>query len=191
MRNKIVALVASVVMFATPSLADDWDVHQNNHQLSKDNYHIRIRDYSGKDTQHVQVGYKTGKWKFQYQYWENKGKIEHRPRFDYRWIKARNFSFGNRVEFRDVEGKDRYIRLWAQFNYKQGNFKLSVNPRFAFDKDGVDEGTLENILTIAEYKFKVNKNLSIVPAVWYQVEGEKDFGKKKSLYSALNLKYKF
>jgi len=175
-------ILALMLLVATPSFADDWDVHQNNYQLSKDNYHIRIRDYSGKDTQHVQVGYKTGKWKFQYQYWENKGKIEHRPRFDYDFV---------RVEYRDIEGKDEYFRVWLKLNYKQGNFKLSVNPRFAFDKDGVDEGTLENILTIAEYKFKVNKNLSIVPAVWYQVEGEKDFGKKKSLYSALNLKYKF
>ena len=204
MKLKLTALVVGAfltTMFSIPAYADDFDRHQMNYQVNfADDWHIRYRSYTegpngdwGKDKSHFQIGTKVwdGKIKLQYQYWDNNGKYEHRPRFDIVGFKWRGFSIGKRFEFRHQEGKDEYIRPWIQLGYQykwdKNKIKISVNPRFALGKDGVSDGDLENILTIFEYERKIGR-FAIAPGIWYQVDDNLD---KKSLYTTLAFKYKF
>ena len=204
MKLKLTALVVGAfltTMFSTTAYADDFDRHQMNYQVNfADDWHVRYRSYTeglngdwGKDKSHFQIGTKVwdGKIKLQYQYWDNNGQVEHRPRFDIVGLKWRGFSIGKRFEFRHQEGKDEYIRPWIQLGYQykwnDNKIKISVNPRFALGKDGVDDGDLENILTIFEYERKIGR-FAIAPGFWYQVDDNLD---KKSLYTTLAFKYKF
>lgn len=187
--------IALMLLMATTANADDWEVHQNNIQLSKDKYHVRFRNYEGKDKSHVQLGWKDGRWKAQYQYWSGNGKVEHRPRFDFRIARVtfhdHKFSVGVRTEFRIFESKEDYIRPWVQLGYKYKNFNVSVNPRFAYGKEGKEAGYWEDILTTVHYDWKLNDRVTIQPGFWYQSEGEKNLGHKKNIYSTIQLKIKF
>lgn len=188
-------VIALMLLMATTANADDWEVHQNNIQLSKDKYHVRFRNYDGKDKSHVQLGWKDGRWKAQYQYWSGNGKVEHRPRFDFRIARVtfhdHKFSVGVRTEFRIFESKEDYIRPWVQLGYKYKNFNVSVNPRFAYGKEGKEAGYWEDILTTVHYDWKLNDRVTIQPGFWYQSEGEKNLGHKKNIYSTIQLKIKF
>ena len=80
-----------------------------------------------------------------------------------------------------------WIQLGYQYKWNDNKIKISVNPRFALGKDGVDDGDLENILTIFEYERKIGR-FAIAPGFWYQVDDNLD---KKSFYTTLAFKYKF
>lgn len=196
MYKLLTALLAGALLSTHSYAAEDWDREQYNVIVSHGDYHFRYREYDGdnQDKVHYQVGKKTGKWQFQYQYWENKGKVEHRPRFDYTVVKFGAFSVVPRFEYRDIEDKDAYFRVMPQLKVKKsfGNLtpSLTVAPRFAFGREGTDDGELEDIMTDLRFAYKVNKTLTVEPGVRYIVDGEKDFGNKKNLYATLQVKIK-
>lgn len=188
--------VLSVFIFLTPIIsADDWDVHQNNFQISHDSYHVRVRDYYGKDLTHLQLGWAaSSRLNLQYQYWSGNGQVEHRPRFDFRFGSIswddHKFSIGIRPEFRLFQSEENYIRPWIRLGYKYEKFNLSVNPRFAFGKTGVSTAYWEDTQVIFHYDVPINDRITIQPGFWFLTEGSSDVGKKKSLYSAIQFNYK-
>lgn len=192
------ALAVGALLFTATSVhADDWDVRQNNYQVSKGDYHIQFRDYTNKDKRHLQLGTKLfdGRVKVQYQYWDNKGNLEHRPRFDVRIARLKtdygNFSIGVRNEFRLNEGGDKFLRSWAQlgYQYKWGDnaIKIGLNPRFVYKKNGSKSGEWNDTLNTFSYSRTIG-NWTISPGFWYQLDSDKN---KKNLYSTLKLAYKF
>ena len=194
MYKLLTALLAAAFLSTHSYAAEDWDREQYNAIVSHGDYHIRYRDYDGADKFHIQLGKKTGKWQFQYQYWENKGKVEHRPRVDYTVVKLGAFSIVPRVEYRDVEDKDAYFRVLPQLKVKKsfGAFtpSLTVAPRFAVGREGKRDGELEDIMTDLRFAYKISKTLTVEPGVRYIVDGDNDFGTKKNLYTTLQVKIK-
>lgn len=198
MKNLRTALAVGALMFAATSVhADDWDVHQQNYGLSNGDHSVQFRDYVNKDKRHLMYSYKVNsRLKVQYQYWDNKGTIEHRPRFDIRLARLKtdigNFHITNRNEFRLPEGGDKHIRAWIKFGYDytwgDNKVKISVNPRYNFEKSGWNQGERSDILTTVSYSRKVNKNWTISPGFWYQLDQN---NQKKNLYSTLKISYKF
>ena len=55
--RKLIAVLSAIIFIPTIISADDWDVHQNNFQITKDRYHVRLRDYYCKDLTHLQLGW--------------------------------------------------------------------------------------------------------------------------------------
>ena len=193
--RKLIAVLSAIIFIPTIISADDWDVHQNNFQITKDRYHVRLRDYYGKDLTHLQLGWAaSSRFNIQYQYWSGNGQVEHRPRFDFRFGSINwndhKFSIGIRPELRLLEDKDNYIRPWLRLGYKYESLNLSINPRFAFGKAGSSIGYWEDTQVIFHYDIPISEKITIQPGFWYLTEGSSDAGRKKSLYSAIQLNYK-
>jgi len=203
-RLLILIALLSVPVFS----AENWDREQLNLKLqTKDsfgnNVSWRYRHYFGDtDKTHHQLGYKLDNWDFSYQYIEKKGRIEHRPRISVKLYQQDNgFYFRPRVEYRDIEGKKSdtyYFRVLTTLGYK-GNFNCNSNlvcfapqvhfsPRFAFAKDGVDDGEFEDIQTDIMLNIKFGKKFTIRPGVRYIVDDDYNTDK---LYATLQFSVKF
>ena len=165
---------------------------------------IRDSYFGESDKTHHQLGYKYDNWQFSYQYIEKKGRIEHRPRVSVKLFKQDNgFYFRPRVEYRDIEGKKGkgntyYFRVLTTLGYK-GDFKCNTDlvcvapqvhfsPRFAFARDGVDDGDFEDIQTDIMLNIKFGKKFTIRPGVRYIVDDDYNTDK---LYATLQLSVKF
>ena len=179
-------LLVLIVLLSAPIFAENWDREQLNFKVQTKDVHYRYRHYFGEsDKTHHQLGYKLDNWQFSYQYIEKKGRIEHRPR----------------VEYRDIEGKKSdtyYFRVLTTLGYK-GNFNCNSNlvcfapqvhfsPRFAFAKDGVDDGEFEDIQTDIMLNIKFGKKFTIRPGVRYIVDDDYNTDK---LYATLQFSVKF
>ena len=169
-------LLVLIVLLSAPIFAENWDREQLNFKVQTKDVHYRYRHYFGEsDKTHHQFGYKHDNWQFSYQYIEKKGRIEHRPRVSVKLFKQDNgFYFRPRVEYRDIEGKKGntyYFRVLTTLGYK-GDFKCNTDlvcvapqvhfsPRFAFAKDGVDDGDFEDIQTDIMLNIKFGKKFTI------------------------------
>ena len=133
-----------------------------------------------------------------------RGRIEHRPRVSVKLFKQDNgFYFRPRVEYRDIEGKKGkgntyYFRVLTTLGYK-GDFKCNTDlvcvapqvhfsPRFAFARDGVDDGDFEDIQTDIMLNIKFGKKFTIRPGVRYIVDDDYNTDK---LYATLQFSVKF
>ena len=203
-------LLVLIAFLSAPVFAENWDREQFNFKLqTKDsfgnNVSWRYRHYFGdSDKTHHQLGYKYDNWQFSYQYIEKKGRIEHRPRVSVKLFQQDNgFYFRPRVEYRDIEGKKGkgntyYFRVLTTLGYK-GDFKCNTDlvcvapqvhfsPRFAFARDGVDDGDFEDIQTDIMLNIKFGKKFTIRPGVRYIVDDDYNTDK---LYATLQLSVKF
>ena len=199
-RLLILIALLSVPVFS----AENWDREQLNLKLQTKDVHYRYRHYFGEsDKTHHQLGYKYDNWQFSYQYIEKKGRIEHRPRVSVKLFKQDNgFYFRPRVEYRDIEGKKGkgntyYFRVLTTLGYK-GNFncnsdlvcfapQVHFSPRFAFAKDGVDDGEFEDIQTDIMLNIKFGKKFTIRPGVRYIVDDDYN---TDTLYATLQFSVK-
>lgn len=198
-------LLVLIVLLSAPIFAENWDREQLNFKVQTKDVHYRYRHYFGEsDKTHHQLGYKYDNWQFSYQYIEKKGRIEHRPRVSVKLFKQDNgFYFRPRVEYRDIEGKKGkgntyYFRVLTTLGYK-GDFKCNTDlvciapqvhfsPRFAFARDGVDDGDFEDIQTDIMLNIKFGKKFTIRPGVRYIVDDDYNTDK---LYATLQLSVKF
>ena len=193
-------LILIALLSAPVFSAENWDRTQLNLKVQTKDVHYRYRHYFGEsDKTHHQLGYKLDNWDFSYQYIEKKGRIEHRPRISVKLYQQDNgFYFRPRVEYRDIEGKKSdtyYFRVLTTLGYK-GNFNCNSNlvcfapqvPRFAFAKDGVDDGDFEDIQTDIMLNIKFGKKFTIRPGVRYIVDDDYNTDK---LYATLQFSVKF
>lgn len=194
MKNKIVALVAGAVMFATPSLAkDSYDYSQHNYAVKLGSVKVTYRDHEDLDKWMTQFDTKILGFGYAYRYQESKGKVEHRLRINGpKIVKRGGFSVAPRLEYRDLENKDDFGNLWIRMQYAQkvGKAKayIKVQPKLAFGRDGYDDGEFYTAQNVVGVDYKVGSGVSV--GVYLEQNTDADWN-VKSEYVGTNLSYKF
>jgi hypothetical protein len=195
MTKKLMAVVATACLFATPSLANDsFDYSQHNYSVKLGNAKVTYRDHADLDKWMTQVDYKFAGYGYAYRYQESKGKVEHRLRLNTPSIvKLGNFKVTPRIELRDFEAKnkDDFGNLWlrAQYSQKIGKAKayIKIQPKLAFGRNGYDDGefyTAQNLIGV-DYKLGAYS-----VGVFVEQNTDADWN-TKSEYLGTNISYKF
>lgn len=192
------SLIIIIVSFSLncPDLqSDNWSIHQNNYQFTKDTFYFRYRDYINLDKTHFTFSKKISEnLTIQYQHWNNNNFKENRPRFDYRFYKKSfnsiDISFTSRNEWRVIKNNDKFIRSWIKVDLKKyinrNSLEFSISPRFNFDKEKYINSSKRDIRVTLFFNYKINDNWKISPGIWY-VNNEND----EKIYSALKILYQY
>jgi hypothetical protein len=193
MTKKLMAVVATACLFATPSLAkDSFDYSQHNYTVKTGNLAVTYRDHADLDKSMTQVDYKFAGFGYAYRYQESKGNVEHRLRLNTPTIwRAGRLSLTPRIELRDFENKDDYGNVWLRLQAKAkiGNAKayIKIQPKLAFGRDGYDDGEFYTAQNSVGVDYKLG---AYSVGVYVEQNTDADWN-VKSEYIGTNLSYRF
>ena len=193
MTKKLMAVVATACLFATPSLAkDSFDYSQHNYTVKTGNLAVTYRDHADLDKSMTQVDYKFAGFGYAYRYQESKGNVEHRLRLNTPTIwRAGRLSLTPRIELRDFENKDDYGNVWLRLQAKAkiGNAKayVKIQPKLAFGRDGYDDGEFYTAQNSVGVDYKLG---AYSVGVYVEQNTDADWN-VKSEYIGTNLSYRF
>lgn len=183
-------LLVGTLIFAAPAFAVEDYTEKNFKLVSKDTgTSVQYRGYtSGNQFTMVQLSQKVGKWKVGYRNTKSKGKTENRYRITApKVLKFAGVTLKPRAEWRDWESdqKDSYLRLvpviqtGGDITDKLSWF-LDVKPKFAFGKEGTENGRLENVQNDLGVDWQFNKNISA--GIFYEYVANDKLGKKEDFF---------
>lgn len=193
MTKKLMTVVATACLFATPSLAkDSFDYSQHNYTVKTGNLAVTYRDHADLDKSMTQVDYKFAGFGYAYRYQESKGNVEHRLRLNTPTIwRAGRLSLTPRIELRDFENKDDYGNVWLRLQAKAkiGNAKayIKIQPKLAFGRDGYDDGEFYTAQNSVGVDYKLG---AYSVGVYVEQNTDADWN-VKSEYIGTNLSYRF
>ena len=184
------------ILFVVPSIAvDSFDYAQHNYTIKSGSMSLKYRDHSRLDKWMTQFDIKLSGIGYAYRYQESKGNVEHRFRVSLpKAFKYNGFSIAPRFEYRafDKESKDDFANIWIRFQYEKkfGAFKAyaKIQPKFAIDKDGYDDGEYYEAQSNYGVDYKVSDNLSVGV---YLKQNHNDDWNVKSEYFATKVSYRF
>ena len=187
-------LFASLLI--TPSFAmDSFDYSQHNFTVKSGNMSLKYRDHSRLDKWMTQFDVKIAGYGYAYRYQQSKGNVEHRFRLSLpKALDYRGFSIAPRFEYRafNKESKDDFANVWLRFQYQKkfGAFKtyIKLQPKFAIDRDGYDDGKYYEAQNNFGVDYKVSDNLTIGA---YLEQNTDDDWNVKSEFIATKVSYKF
>lgn len=189
-------LIMLLSLLLTPSFAvDSFDYSQHNYTIKSGNMSLKYRDHSGLDKFMTQFDIKHSGIGYAYRYQESKGNVEHRFRVSLpKYFKYNGFSVAPRFEYRafDKESKDDFANVWLRFQYakKFGAFKAyaKIQPKFAIDRDGYDDGEYYEAQNNYGVDYKVSDKLTVGV---YLEQNHNDDWDVKSEFVATKISYKF
>lgn len=189
-------LTLFTALFVTPSFAtDSFDYSQHNYTIKSGNMSLKYRDHSRLDKWMTQFDIKIAGYGYAYRYQESKGNVEHRFRVSLpKAFKYNGFSVAPRFEYRafDKESKDDFANVWLRFQYakKFGAFKAyaKIQPKFAIDRDGYDDGEYYEAQNNYGVDYKVSDKLTVGV---YLEQNHNDDWDVKSEFVATKISYKF
>ena len=184
------------ILFVVPSIAvDSFDYAQHNYTIKSGSMGLKYRDHSRLDKWMTQFDIKLSGIGYAYRYQESKGNVEHRFRVSLpKAFKYNGFSVAPRFEYRafDKESKDDFANMWIRFQYEKkfGALKAyaKIQPKFAIDKDGYDDGEYYEAQSNYGVDYKVSDNLSVGV---YLKQNHNDDWNVKSEYFATKVSYRF
>jgi len=184
------------ILFVVPSIAvDSFDYSQHNYTIKSGSMSLKYRDHSRLDKWMTQFDIKLSGIGYAYRYQESKGNVEHRFRVSLpKAFKYNGFSVAPRFEYRafDKESKDDFANMWIRFQYEKkfGAFKAyaKIQPKFAIDKDGYDDGEYYEAQSNYGVDYKVSDNLFVGV---YLKQNHNDDWNVKSEYFATKVSYRF
>ena len=187
-------LFASLLI--TPSFAmDSFDYSQHNFTVKSGNMSLKYRDHSRLDKWMTQFDVKIAGYGYAYRYQQSKGNVEHRFRLSLpKALDYKGFSIAPRFEYRafNKESKDDFANVWLRFQYQKkfGAFKtyIKLQPKFAIDRDGYDDGEYYEAQNNFGVDYKVSDNLTIGA---YLEQNTDDDWNVKSEFIATKVSYKF
>ena len=189
-------LILFFLLLITPSFAtDSFDYSQHNYTIKSGNMSLKYRDHSRLDKWMTQFDIKIAGYGYAYRYQESKGNVEHRFRVSLpKAFKYNDFSVAPRFEYRafDKESKDDFANVWLRFQYskKFGAFKAytKIQPKFAIDRDGYDNGEYYEAQNNYGVDYKVSDKLTVGV---YLEQNHNDDWDVKSEFVATKISYKF
>ena len=189
-------LIMFFSLLATPSFAtDSFDYSQHNYTIKSGNMSLKYRDHSRLDKWMTQFDIKHSNIGYAYRYQESKGNVEHRFRVSLpKAFKYNGFSVAPRFEYRafDKESKDDFANVWLRFQYakKFGAFKAyaKIQPKFAIDRDGYDDGEYYEAQNNYGVDYKVSDKITVGV---YLEQNHNDDWDVKSEFVATKISYKF
>ena len=189
-------LILFFLLLITPSFAtDSFDYSQHNYTIKSGNMSLKYRDHSRLDKWMTQFDIKIAGYGYAYRYQESKGNVEHRFRVSLpKAFKYNDFSVAPRFEYRafDKESKDDFANVWLRFQYskKFGDFKAyaKIQPKFAIDRDGYDNGEYYEAQNNYGVDYKVSDKLTVGV---YLEQNHNDDWDVKSEFVATKISYKF
>ena len=189
-------LIMFFSLLATPSFAtDSFDYSQHNYTIKSGNMSLKYRDHSRLDKWMTQFDIKHSNIGYAYRYQESKGNVEHRFRVSLpKAFKYNGFSVAPRFEYRafDKESKDDFANVWLRFQYakKFGAFKAyaKIQPKFAIDRDGYDDGEYYEAQNNYGVDYKVSDKITVGV---YLKQNHNDDWDVKSEFVATKISYKF
>ena len=194
MTKKLMAVVATACLFATPSLAkDSFDYSQHNYSVKLGNAKVTYRDHADLDKWMTQFDTKIAGIGYAYRYQESKGQVEHRLRVNGpKIVKLGGFSVTPRLEYRDLENKDNFANLWVRMQYSQkvGKAKayIKVQPKLAFGREGYNGGEFYTAQNLVGVDYRVGGGVKV--GIYVEQNTDADWN-VKSEYIGTNLSYKF
>ncbi len=189
-------LILFFLLLITPSSAtDSFDYSQHNYTIKSGNMSLKYRDHSRLDKWMTQFDIKIAGYGYAYRYQESKGNVEHRFRVSLpKAFKYNDFSVAPRFEYRafDKESKDDFANVCLRFQYskKFGAFKAyaKIQPKFAIDRDGYDNGEYYEAQNNYGVDYKVSDKLTVGV---YLEQNHNDDWDVKSEFVATKISYKF
>jgi len=189
-------LTLFTALLLTPSFAtDSFDYSQHNYTIKSGNVSLKYRNHSRLDNWMTQFDIKIAGYGYAYRYQESKGNVEHRFRVSLpKAFKHNGFSVAPRFEYRafDKESTDDFANVWLRFQYakKFGAFKAyaKIQPKFAIDRDGYDDGEYYEAQNNYGVDYKVSDKLTVGV---YLEQNHNDDWDVKSEFVATKISYKF
>ena len=183
-------------LLVTPSFAaDSFDYSQHNFTVKSGNMSLKYRDHSRLDNWMTQFDVKIAGYGFAYRYQQSKGNVEHRFRLSLpKALDYKGFSIAPRFEYRafNKESKDDFANVWLRVQYQKkfGAFKAyaKIQPKFAIDRDGYDDGEYYEAQNNYGVDYKVSDKLSV--GVYLEQNTDDDWN-VKSEFIATKVSYKF
>ena len=180
----------------TPSFAaDSFDYSQHNFTVKSGNMSLKYRDHSRLDNWMTQFDVKIAGYGYAYRYQQSKGNVEHRFRLSLpKALDYKGFSIAPRFEYRafNKESKDDFANVWLRVQYQKkfGAFKAyaKIQPKFAIDRDGYDDGEYYEAQNNYGVDYKVSDKLSV--GVYLEQNTDDDWN-VKSEFIATKVSYKF
>ena len=183
-------------LLVTPSFASDsFDYSQHNFTVKSGNMSLKYRDHSRLDNWMTQFDVKIAGYGYAYRYQQSKGNVEHRFRLSLsKALDYSGFSIAPRFEYRafNKESKDDFANVWLRVQYQKkfGAFKAyaKIQPKFAIDRDGYDDGEYYEAQNNYGVDYKVSDKLSV--GVYLEQNTDDDWN-VKSEFIATKVSYKF
>lgn len=183
-------------LLVTPSFAaDSFDYSQHNFTVKSGNMSLKYRDHSRLDNWMTQFDVKIAGYGYAYRYQQSKGNVEHRFRLSLpKALDYKGFSIAPRFEYRafNKESKDDFANVWLRVQYQKkfGAFKAyaKIQPKFAIDRDGYDDGEYYEAQNNYGVDYKVSDKLSV--GVYLEQNTDDDWN-VKSEFIATKVSYKF
>ena len=183
-------------LLVTPSFAaDSFDYSQHNFTVKSGNMSLKYRDHSRLDKWMTQFDVKIAGYGYAYRYQQSKGNVEHRFRLSLpKALDYKGFSIAPRFEYRafNKESKDDFANVWLRVQYQKkfGAFKAyaKIQPKFAIDRDGYDDGEYYEAQNNYGVDYKVSDKLSV--GVYLEQNTDDDWN-VKSEFIATKVSYKF
>ena len=180
----------------TPSFAaDSFDYSQHNFTVKSGNMSLKYRDHSRLDNWMTQFDVKIAGYGYAYRYQQSKGNVEHRFRLSLpKALDYKGFSIAPRFEYRafNKESKDDFANVWLRVQYQKkfGAFKAyaKIQPKFAIDRDGYDDGEYYEAQNNYGVDYKVSDKLSV--GVYLEQNTDDDWN-VKSEFIATKVSCKF
>lgn len=183
-------------LLVTPSFASDsFDYSQHNFTVKSGNMSLKYRDHSRLDNWMTQFDVKIAGYGYAYRYQQSKGNVEHRFRLSLpKALDYKGFSIAPRFEYRafNKESKDDFANVWLRVQYQKkfGAFKAyaKIQPKFAIDRDGYDDGEYYEAQNNYGVDYKVSDKLSV--GVYLEQNTDDDWN-VKSEFIATKVSCKF
>ena len=183
-------------LLVTPSFAaDSFDYSQHNFTVKSGNISLKYRDHSRLDKWMTQLDVKIAGYGYAYRYQQSKGNVEHRFRLSLpKALDYKGFSIAPRFEYRafNKDSKDDFANVWLRVQYQKkfGAFKAyaKIQPKFAIDRDGYDDGEYYEAQNNYGVDYKVSDKLSV--GVYLEQNTDDDWN-VKSEFIATKVSYKF
>ena len=183
-------------LLVTPSFAaDSFDYSQHNFTVKSGNMSLKYRDHSRLDNWMTQFDVKIAGYGYAYRYQQSKGNVEHRFRLSLpKALDYKGFSIAPRFEYRafNKESKDDFANVWLRVQYQKkfGAFKAyaKIQPKFAIDRDGYDDGEYYEAQNNYGVDYKVSDKLSV--GVYLEQNTDDDWN-VKSEFIATKVSCKF
>ena len=183
-------------LLVTPSFASDsFDYSQHNFTVKSGNMSLKYRDHSRLDNWMTQFDVKIAGYGYAYRYQQSKGNVEHRFRLSLpKALDYKGFSIAPRFEYRafNKDSKDDFANVWLRVQYQKkfGAFKAyaKIQPKFAIDRDGYDDGEYYEAQNNYGVDYKVSDKLSV--GVYLEQNTDDDWN-VKSEFIATKVSCKF
>ena len=183
-------------LLVTPSFASDsFDYSQHNFTVKSGNMSLKYRDHSRLDNWMTQFDVKIAGYGYAYRYQQSKGNVEHRFRLSLpKALDYKGFSIAPRFEYRafNKESKDDFANVWLRVQYQKkfGALKAyaKIQPKFAIDRDGYDDGEYYEAQNNYGVDYKVSDKLSV--GVYLEQNTDDDWN-VKSEFIATKVSCKF